>query len=731
MNALPTGPHKMVDAGALNRYFVDMARCGYDVAYNSCNALPYNEIVGSLAEPYRRFAETAKKNGYPACIQMQPTICRDKHIDISEAQYHLDNGANRYGDDGFYASYASTRWLDHVKDLVRVFIQDYGYDWIVFEKPIYSVDIPGAADKFHKVFAERYPGVEYPQLRSESASYLKVQKLKYELCLEFYSELTRHAKAVGAKKVGVIPCQFIPTVRDTPKGTFNPSSDIGTLVSLTSVDFVVSQLQPAGISEGSFRTGDDMEKSPLLCYTEILSQSVGKPVVAIHSCMDDGVPQSAAKPITNDFFKESVLSTVAAAPSGITIQLYGNNCENPSEHREMLCEINKLLPRFRHQRTPVGLIYSPSSARHAEPFTHEAVWKYLWHILKHMEFTEKWPVITLSADAISEHLAANPQLRLLLLEEHFPLTEQQVKVILNWWTAEAGRALVVVSGGQGLSADPDRPGLQPASEAFPGLMEHIGLITEIPSCTGFEEPKELVLKQAGPEYGLRSFEDMKVKISSIANIRRIFGSHASVLFENTDGKPVITKYVYKGALAYFCAIGSSTETAPIITHLVRTALKAIKRQLPCVSEATGDVLWNVTADGYVVIANCSKEPGRAKLCKEPFAYWDVLNQELVKENSIDIELEPHSIRVLRWLPKTSKLYDITGVTQLKSLAAGAGRADIVVVADQTTEYIVRSTPREILVDGRPVAIVSENCGQFDKVRHEGVHRGEHTITLRW
>jgi hypothetical protein len=37
----------------------------------------------------------------------------------------------------------------------------------------------------------------------------------------------------------------------------------------------------------------------------------------------------------------------------------------------------------------------------------------------------------------------------------------------------------------------------------------------------------------------------------------------------------------------------------------------------------------------------------------------------------------------------------------------------------------------MLVDGKPVSAMIENCGEFEKIRHEGIKLGEHVVTLKW
>ena len=74
MNALPVGGERLRDAEFRKRYFDDLERWGFDVAYNAFYAHSYEDVVGKFKEPYVEFATEAHRRGFPACIQIRPPV---------------------------------------------------------------------------------------------------------------------------------------------------------------------------------------------------------------------------------------------------------------------------------------------------------------------------------------------------------------------------------------------------------------------------------------------------------------------------------------------------------------------------------------------------------------------------------------------------------------------------------------------------------------------------------
>ncbi len=163
MNGLPVGPHKVSDSQSRNQYFDDLERWGFDIAYNAYYAFKYDDLVGKFKESYIEFVKEAHRRGFPACIQIQSTVCAGDRVGISEAQYHLDNTPDKWSDTGFFASFASQAWKDYLKELTTLFVNDYGFDYVVYEEPMFRVDIPGTKDRFYERFIKEYPDIKYPE----------------------------------------------------------------------------------------------------------------------------------------------------------------------------------------------------------------------------------------------------------------------------------------------------------------------------------------------------------------------------------------------------------------------------------------------------------------------------------------------------------------------------------------------------------------------------------------
>jgi len=176
MNTLPVGPEQVAEAESRTKYFDDLQRWGFDIAYNVFNAQSYEDVTGKFKEPYTAFAREAQRRGYPACIQIQSAICAGDRIGVEEAQYDLHNNPEKFGERGFFASFSSDAWKNYLKDLTDIFVKEYGYEYVVFEEPIYRVDIPGSNDRFHARFLVDNPDLTYPDQRRETTAYLKVQQ---------------------------------------------------------------------------------------------------------------------------------------------------------------------------------------------------------------------------------------------------------------------------------------------------------------------------------------------------------------------------------------------------------------------------------------------------------------------------------------------------------------------------------------------------------------------------
>ncbi len=731
MNALITGPHEVADAKALQHYIDDMQRWGNDIAYNTYYALPYSDVTGSLADAYRNFALKARTCGFPACIQIQATICRGDVVGISEAQYHHDNRLERWGDCGFFASFASTQWKDYLQNLTNLFIREYGYNWIVFQEPMYKVDIPGSLDRFHRLFLRTHPDEEYPGTREETSAYLKLQQLKAETLYNFFADLVKHAKSVGAESVGLMPWFFTPTIENTPAETLYTACDNGRLAAIPEVDFLVPRIRPDNVYANDLRTGDELQKSPLIHYSEVISHCVGKPVIALANPRSEQQWRPRYPRIPADYLRKSILATTATAANGTAAYWNGHNNDHNGQLQDVLPVANYVLTRIGHQRTPLAFVFSLSACRHAEPYTWPNIWPFYWNIAKQVLFHEKWPMLTLSADVLDEHLKMNPQLRMLIFEEHFALTAEQVETVVKWWHAVPGRVLLVIGSGLGFSADPNKPGIRPIKETFPGLLEHIGISQDIPPRIDLKPGAKITLTNRSREHYSLPQNGTVVDTTSIANIQRVFGSPTSVMFTDGHKHPVITKWNSGSTFGYFLGLGSSPASAPVITQLIRLALRTIKTTLPPVINADHNIFWNGSMDGYVVVANTCDAPVPATIHREPCLYWDIIKKQVIKSPKLCMDFPSNSIRAFRWVPKTAKLYDVEDAIHVQCISAGAGKAEVNLMAGCATAFIVRNIPREVIMDDETSEITVEECTDFYRIRLNNMCSGNHTVVFRW
>ena len=117
--------------------------------------------------------------------------------------------------------------------------------------------------------------------------YLRVQQAKSEVLLDFYSDLVAHAKEAGAKKVGIMPWFFIPTIENTPPNTLNTSCNIGEIAQIPGLDLLVARMQPDNIYVNTMRTGDELQTSPVLYYFEVMAHSMGKDLITVTNPTDE------------------------------------------------------------------------------------------------------------------------------------------------------------------------------------------------------------------------------------------------------------------------------------------------------------------------------------------------------------------------------------------------------------------------------------------------------------
>jgi hypothetical protein len=733
MNALPVGPQQVGDNEGRKRYFDDLESYGFDIAYNAYYAFDYQDVVGKFADSYKEFVAEAHRRGIPACIQIQSTVCAGDRIGIEEAQYNLDNQPEKWGERGFFASFASEAWKDYLKQLTTLFIKEFGFDYVVYEEPMYRVDIPGPKDRFYAKFTALHPNCKYPDRRAENTEYLMVQQAKADLLLAFYTDLIAHAKSSGAKKAGVMPWFFIPTIENTPAETLNTSCDINAIANIPGLDILVVRMQPDNIYFGTMRTGDEMSKSPKLYYVEVMAHALGKDVIAVNNPTDEHTDYPACPLIPYDFFREATLASLAAAPCGFTRHWYGQNYGKDQQHMELLANAAAYANRLGQPLSPVAFVFSSAGMWHAEPHTYEKNFQHYWALAKRMAFNAHIPMLTFHAETLEQQLLEHPEVQVLVFEEHFPLTVEQMSVIRSWWEGTHKRAVVAFGAGVGISADVNMPGGQPCGVAFPGVLELIGLRQE--EVLQYVSDDPLPLRDVSRVRRSAFLEGLDFPaVRTVANVRRVFGSRANVLYEldvENQRIPVVAERRDRLTLAIFCGFGLNAETAPAAERAIRYAMRESDCPPLMIDSCSDGMLWNINANGYLVLANISPEKGTATGRPGRANFWNCRNRKQLPDGDPKIEFEPYSFQVYRVVGRRSKFLDIIGCSRLRKVIDGAGRAEISVWAGKKTTLVLRASPKEITVDGRFCTVTQEVVDGVYYVTLNECQPGERLIGLRW
>lgn len=734
MNALPVGPEHVSSPERRTLYFEDLERWGFDIAYNAFYAHPFYDVVGRLREPYVQFAAEARERGYPACIQIQTTVCAGDRVSIDEAQYDISNTPERWGEKGFFASFSSDAWLEYLKEITSLFVTEYGYNWVVFEEPMYRVDIPGTKDRFYQKFLQANPGVPYPSSRAESAEYLLVQQAKAESLTRFYAQLVAHAKSLGAEAVGVMPWFFIPTIENTPAETLNPSCDINAISRIQGLDFLVVRMQPDNIFCGTMRTGDDMAKSPLLYYVEVMAHALGKPIIAVSNPSDEHTDYPSLPLIPFDFYRDATIATIAAAPNGVTRHWYGQNYGKDTAHMEVLSKAARCATRLGSVTAPVAFVFSYAGTRHAKPWTYETVFPHYWAIARKLAFDYHVPMLTFHAETLDKHLAEHPEVRVLIFDDHFPLTKAQLAVLRSWWRPYEHRAVVFFASGLGFAADPNVPGAVPSAQAYPGMLDMVGLAQ-------YESAPQLILdKPTVVRYVSRvrrkAFlgENTTLNLGAIANVKHVFGSRAEVLYavENEGFQvPLIVEYRDRATCVLYCGFKLSQDTADIAAKAIRFAMKELHLLSLTLEPCTEGILWNINKLGYLIIANTSDEPGRAQLNVARDRVWDCCSGCVLPETVRELSIPAHDFSLYKVFKRRSKLIDVVGASAVYDIIDGSGRADIKLLTSRRTVLILRSPPETVLVDGRAWPTTCTAVNDIYHVMVENCPPGEHLISVRW
>lgn len=730
MNTLPVGLEEIADPKLRSDYFKDLEKRGFDVAFSTFCADVYYSAAERFRQAYTEFAAEAHRLGYPVCIRIPTSIAGTARLGLEEAQYGKDNKPLTSGADAFVASPASDSWRRQIEELIVLFVRDLGHDWIAIEEPAYMVDVPGTKDRLSEKFAQRFPDARYPSSSDESPEYLMVQQAKADVVAEFCLGLAASAREAGAAKVGLVPQILLPAAQGKAGNIPRTACDPEQLIQADEVDFLISDIAPGKVYSGAVTPGKEAVRTPVACYVEVKAHSAGKPVLTVASPVWNG----GAELVPADFQRDAILSVLAAGSSGFSGQDCGSKPVEDEAIISLLAEAGSYAGRLGQGYSPVAFVFSESGCRHAPPNDYGTVFRHYWAFANGVAARSHLPFLTFRAGSLQQSLAAHPEVRVLVFEEHYPLTVDQMIVIRDWWQGPEKRAIVAFASGLGLSADPEFPGSRPCVRSLPGVLELIGLKQDLDQPVfEFDKPVSLTdVSRVRRSAFLQDKPDLRVK--KVANVRRVFGSRASVLYEADieDPKiPVVAEWKDRTTLAIFCGFGLDTDTAEAAELAVRYALKETDSSIDIVSDCSDGVLWSINKNGYIVMSNISDKKATAVGKPGRNTFWDCKAQKMIADGDAKFSIDPHSFAVYRVVGRRSKFFDIKGVSDLKSLMDGAGRAEIEILAGKTTTLVLRASPKEISVDGKASTISQQVINGAYHVTLQQCPPGERRIGLKW
>ncbi|MDI6782582.1 MAG: hypothetical protein QME64_00620 [bacterium] len=756
MNVLPTGP--LNNKRDIRTYFKDMERWKFDVAYAGYYAFPWKDTVGKLKPFYLDFAKQAHKRNIAAVMQIQSTVAFLDDIPLTEAQLYLDNTPHIYahfsewGLKNFFGSYASDVWLEYLQKLTKLFVQDYGYDWLVFEEPMYIVDIPGTKDRFYAVFRQRYPNVPYPTKHLETVGYVKVQELKQELQLRFYDRLTTTAKKVGAKKVGIMPWFFSPTNENTPAETFHTACSTGQMIMLPNLDFVVVRMQPDNIyADAMLNTSG--EALPRLYYLESLAHTLGKPVIVVNNPTNEHpTPQeSNERLIPLDYFTRCTLAITAAAPQGITRHWYGKNYEQEKSQMELYTAVNEFLPRLGYPQSAFAFVYSHRANWHTLPLKPFEVWKNYWHFARALLFDYKFPIHTFYAEAIEECLNRNPQVQVLIFDEYFPLTKAEVALVEKWWTAKPNRMLIYFGSGNGYSPNSDRKGLNPDILESPYILRLFGINPPVETKTvqGISKFIESEITDFGTDLTFTgaSFtqdgfwgKELNIATPQVAKVELADKKNTEIFYIGNGYLPIVTvRTNEKKNKALFIGLSLLWERGlPPLREVIRYINNRLNLHRWVTNTSEG-ILWSRNKWNYLILSNLENEPGMATVQLPNYGkLWDAKERRFMLEETqrseniqkTHVDIPAYSFRLFRYVDYSEQLIDIFGMTTITELDSQNKILSLKLMTKQPVTLILKSKPKSVTVDHKNTRPQVEQFGTLVELTIP-CKPGDHEIELKW
>ncbi len=740
MNVLPTSPETADTPEHITQYFEDMRRWNFDVAYNAFYAFPLAEVRGRFKEPYRDFVRIAHEHGLRACVQIQSTVGFLDDVGIENAQYYADNTTYiyrhfiKYGKKNFFGSYAAPGWLEYIKTITDI-LRDYGYDWVVFEEPMFRADIPGTKDKFYERFKETYPDLEYPTRQDDSVAYQRVQELKSRVLLEFYQKLCAFAKKIGFEKCGIVPWFFVPTFENTPMESWNTCCHLGKLTFLPELDFIVVRMQPDNVyAEATIASRG--EGIPQIAYLENLSQNLGKPIISVNNPTNEHIRLSADTPdniLPYGYFARFTLAAAAAVPNGMTRHWYKKDYENDKAHMDLMTHTNRYLPRLGSPHSPVALVFSHTGMNRTVPRPWTEAWKSYWFLAHHLLYEEKYPALTFFADTLSESLQRHPETQLLIFGEYFPIPPDEINLIEEWLNADPSHRILYIGARNGYRYAPDAL-YHDFEHRPPEMLRLFGCETDKKVRTS--SPGEYVRLELATTVAADAFLGISpvIRCCACGSPAILKDADIDVLYTAGEQKePVIFRRKTENG-GYALYVGLSTDGTAndlplrrIVDVLLNDAGIPLEHY-PLVKRTSRAILWNRTANKFVFIANCDDENGRYKILRSDVKIWDVRSSAMLPTPAV-FSIPPFDFHVLKILEKGDRLLDVQGQIYLTRIEEKSDGVKVAGYFQKTITAKFTQKPSTVSFSGEEIPFTTNATGEVFIIKVELPATGDGRITF--
>jgi hypothetical protein len=742
MNILPTSPDGTTTPEQMDSYFNDMRRWNFDVAYSAFYAFPLEEVKTRFKKPYEDFVSLAHDRGFPACVQIQSTVGFLDDVALENAQYYADNTTYvyqhflRYGKKNFFGSFAAPGWLEYIKTIAQT-LRSYGYDWVVFEEPMFRVDIPGTKDKLYDRFRETWPELVYPTRQDESIPYLRLQELKSRILEQFYNKLCSFARDIGFQKCGIMPWFFVPTFENTPMETWNTCCHIGKLTFLQDLDFIVVRMQPDNVyAEATIAScGEGM---PQISYLENLAQNLGKPILAVNNPTNEHIRLSADTPdnlLPYDYFARFTLAAAAAVPHGMTRHWYRKDYNRDKKHMDLMTQTNRYLTRMGSPASSVALIFSYMGMNRTIPRPWTETWKSFWFLAHRLLYEEKYPALVFFSGTLKESLARHPETKVLVLNEYFPVSPEEVNYLEKWLASDPAHRLLYIGARNGYRSQLDslyHQFDQKCSEAL--------------SLFGCDSDKPVRTVSPGEEVRLNyALKDKNAAFLGKSPVIRCCaygvppispGANVEILYTAARRKdPVIFKKC-SPAGGYALFVGLATDgfrnnfpLRQIIDSLLRDD-PSPHLPYPMVKCFSPDLLWNRTANNFLFISNCGNR--KASYSLKPFGgrVWDVRLQSFLDDQK-DISVPPFDFHVLKLVENGQRLLDLEGQIYLTRVEEKPDSVSITGFFNKTLTVFLCEKPATVLLNKNQAKFEWKKQGECHIILIEPPEKGDGEILFRF